>query len=100
MGAQMTRKKKQALAELKLLFGEPVAYLATITDPAMLDLSAELMDRVHDGADALLLMRGNLAEQHRYIGGLPFEVRLVLCMWLMDTDLAAKLIRAVYANKV
>ena len=91
--------KKKALHELQRLFGEPVAYLATITDPATLDLSAELMDRVHDGADALLTMRGHLAEQHRYIGGLPFEVRLVLCMWLMDTDLAAKLIRAVYARQ-
>ena len=69
-----------------------------LTDPATLDLSAALMDRVHDGADALLTMRGHLAEQHRYIGGLPFDVRLVLCMWLMDTDLAAKLIRAVYAK--
>jgi hypothetical protein len=56
------------------------------------------MDRVHDGADALLNMRGNLAEQQRYITGLPFMVRLVLCMWLMDADLASKLIRAVYAK--
>ena len=92
------RRKKQELAELKRLFGEPVAYLATITDPVTLDLSAALMDRVHDGADALLTMRGDLVEQHRYISGLPFEVRLVLCMWLMDTDLAAKLIRAVYTS--
>ena len=98
MGKRMTSKKKQALAELKRLFGEPVVYLAGITDPAALDLSATLMDRVHDGADALLTMRGHLAEQHRYIGGLSFNVRLVLCMWLMDTDLAAKLIRAVYAK--
>ena len=94
----MTRRKKQELAELKRLFGEPVAYLATITDTATLDLSAALMDRVHDGADALLTMRGNLAEQHRYISGLPFDVRLVLCMWLMDTELATKLIRAVYTR--
>jgi hypothetical protein len=43
-------------------------------------------------------MRGNLAEQQRYITGLPFTVRLVLCMWLIDTDLASKLIRAVYAK--
>lgn len=84
--------------ELKRLFGEPVVYLAGITDPAMLELSAALMDRVHDGADTLLTMRGHLAEQHRYIGGLPFEVRLVLCMWLMDTDVAVKLIRAVYTK--
>jgi hypothetical protein len=94
----MTRKQQQEQSELKLLFGEPVAYLSKITDPATLDLSAALMDRVHDGADALLTMRGDLVEQHRYIGGLPFEVRLVLCMWLMDTDLATKLIRAVYAK--
>lgn len=89
---------RKAHREIKRLFGEPVAFLATITDPAALDLSAALMDRVHDGADALLTMRGNLAEQHRYIGGLPFNVRLVLCMWLLDTDLASKLIRATYAR--
>lgn len=90
--------KRKVLHEVQRLFGEPVAYLASITDPATLDLSAALMDRIHDGADALLTMRGHLAEQHRYIGGLPFGVRLVLCMWLMDTDLAAKLIRAVYSQ--
>lgn len=88
----------QGKAELKRLFGEPVAYLASITDPATLNLSAALMDRVHDGADALLRMRGHLEGQQSYISGLPFEVRLVLCMWLMDTDLAVKLIRAVYAK--
>jgi hypothetical protein len=40
----------------------------------------------------------SLTEQHRYISGLAFDVRLVPCMWLMDTDLASKLIRAVYAK--
>ena len=89
---------KAVTAELKRLFGEPVIYLASITDPVTLDLTAALMDRVHDGADALLTMRGHLAEQHLYIGGLPFDVRLVLCRWLMDTDLAAKLVRAVYTK--
>jgi hypothetical protein len=98
MSDRMTRKRKQELAELKRLFGDPVVYLATITDPATLDLSAALMDSVHDGADALLKMRGLLAVQQRYIGGLSFDVRLVLCMWLIDTDLAAKLIRAAYAK--
>jgi hypothetical protein len=29
---------------------------------------------------------------------LPHEVRLALCMWLMDTGLAAKLVRAVFAK--
>ncbi len=90
--------KKTIQRDLLRLFGEPVAYLAKITDPVTLDLTAVLMDRVHDGADVLLNMRGNLAEQQRYIMGLPFTIRLVLCMWLMDTDLASKLIRAVYAK--
>ena len=53
---------------------------------------------VHDGADTLLTMHGKPKMQQRYIEGLPFTVRLVLCMWLMDTDLASKLIRAVYAK--
>jgi len=94
----MTRKKRQELAELKRLFGEPVAYLASITDPATLDLSAALMDRVHDGADALLTMRGHPEQQRGYLAGLPFTVRLVLCMWLTDTELAAKLIRVAYSK--
>lgn len=90
---------KMTAAEAALrLFGEPVAYLAQITDPATLELSATLMDRVHDGADALLAMRDDLSEQQRYIGGLPPDVRLVLCMWLLDTGMASKLIRIVYAG--
>jgi hypothetical protein len=93
MDGHMKRRKAQELAELKRLFGDLVAYRASITDLATLNLTAALMDRVHDGADALLAMRGDPAKQHRYIDGLPFDVRLVLCMWLLDTDLAAKLIR-------
>lgn len=84
--------------ELRQLFGEPVAYLAQITDIANLELSAELMDSVHDGADTLLTMRGKVRLQQRYIKGLPFTVRLVLCMWLMDTELVSKLIRTAYAK--
>ena len=49
------------------------------------------MDRVHDGADALLAMRHHPDEQMRYVSELPFDVRLVLCMWLLDCDLADKL---------
>ena len=90
--------KKKAHKELKLLFGEPVAYLAQITDIANLDLSEELMEAVHDGADTLLTMRGQPKMQQRYIERMSFTTRLVLCMWLMDTEMASKLIRAVYAK--
>lgn len=84
--------------ELRRLFGEPLVRLAEQTDPMELDLSAGLMDRVHDGADALLTLHGDTEEQHRYVQALPHEVRLVLCMWLMDTGLATKLVHAVFAQ--
>ena len=83
--------------ELRHLFGDLIVRQSEQTDPADLKLSAGLMDRVHDGADALLVMRGDVAEQQRYVGELPHDVRLVLCMWLMDTNLAARLVRAAYA---
>lgn len=92
----MTTKKMQG--ELRRLFGEPLVRLAEATDPMELELTAALMDRVHDGADALLTMRGDTEEQHRYVLGLPHEVRLALCMWLTDTGMAAKIVRATLAK--
>ena len=90
--------QKKMIGEIRRLFGEPLLKLAETTDPMALDLTAALMDRVHDGADALLTLCGNLEEQHRYVLDLPHEVRLALCMWLMDTGLAAKLVRAAFAK--
>lgn len=92
----MTQKKLRG--ELLRLFGEPLLRLAESTDPMALDLTAALMDRVHDGADALLTLRGDTEEQHRYVLALPHEVRLALCMWLMDTGMAAKIVRATLAK--
>ena len=68
--------KKTILRDLRRLFGEPVAYLAKITDPVTLDLTSELMDRVHDGADALLNMRGKKSwnrqrYRHRHAASCP-----------------------------
>jgi hypothetical protein len=84
----MTKAGAQAI---RRLFGDVVCSVASGTDAATLDLSAGLMDRVHDGADALLKMRQYPDEQMRYVSELPFDVRLVLCMWLMDCELADKL---------
>jgi hypothetical protein len=79
--------------ELIALFGEPTVLVAKMVDPALLALSADLMDRVHDAADAVLARTGRPAAQRKHVGELPSDVRLVLCMWLMDTGLAAKLTR-------
>jgi hypothetical protein len=83
-------------AELRHLFGPALLAEAERTDPVSLDLSAALMDAVHDAADTLLSQRGDVSAQRGTVAQLPSEVRLVLCMWLMDTGLAAKLIRAAY----
>ena len=82
--------------ELRHLFGPALLEDAVRTDPATLDLSAALMEAVHDAADTLLCQRGDVPAQRGTVAQLPEDVRLVLCMWLMDTGLAAKLIRAAY----
>ena len=91
-------KRKPIRQDLKNLFGEPVTSLAKIVGLESLAVTPELMEAVHDAADALLTMRGQSERQRGYLAGLPFTVRLVLCMWLTDTELAAKLIRVAYSK--
>lgn len=91
-------KRKPIRQDLKHLFGEPVTSLAKIVGLESLAITPELMESVHDAADAMLTMRGQSERQRGYLAGLPFTVRLVLCMWLTDTELAAKLIRAAYSK--
>ena len=91
-------KRKPIRQDLKNLFGEPVTSLAKIVGLESLAITPELMESVHDAADVLLTMRGQSERQRGYLAGLPFTVRLVLCMWLTDTELAAKLIRVAYSK--
>jgi len=45
-------------------------------------------------AERLLLeLRGNPKLQREYVAAMPENARLVLCMWLLGTGLAAKLVR-------
>lgn len=91
-------KRKPIRQDLKHLFGEPVTSLAKIVGLESLAVTPGLMETVHDAADALLTMRGHPERQRGHLAGLPFTVRLVLCMWLTDTELAAKLIRVAYSK--
>lgn len=84
--------------ELQDLFGNLVVMLAKATDPANLTLSADLMDCIHGSADYLLQAAGQPEEQKKFIANLAFDHRLILCMWLIDTELATKIIKAVYAK--
>ena len=91
-------KRKPIRQDLKNLFGEPVTSLAKIVGLESLAVTPELMVSVHDAADALLTMRGHPERQRGYLAGLPFTVRLVLCMWLNDSELATKLIRVAHSK--
>lgn len=91
-------KRKPIRQDLKHLFGEPFTSLAKLVELESLAVTPELMEAVHDAADALLTMRGHPERQRGYLAGLPFTVRLVLCMWLIDAELAARLIRVAYSN--
>ena len=91
-------KRKPIRQDLKNLFGEPVTSLAKIVGLESLAVTPELMEAVHDAADAMLTMRGQSERQRGYLAGLPFTVRLVLCMWLNDSELATKLIRVAHSK--
>jgi len=91
-------KRKPIRQDLKHLFGEPVTSLAKIVGLESLAITPELMESVHDAADVMLTMRGQSERQRGYLAGLPFTVRMVLCMWLTDTELATKLIRIAYSK--
>jgi hypothetical protein len=92
-------RSKRMHRELVALFGDATVQVAKILDPALLALSADLMDQVHDAADAVLARTGRPAAQRKYVEELPNDVRMVLAMWLLDTGLAAKLTRrALQAN--
>lgn len=91
-------KRKPIRQDLKHLFGEPVTSLAKIVGLESLAVTPELMETVHDAADALLTMRGHPERQRGHLAGLPFTVRLVLCMWLNDSELATKLIRVAHSK--
>ena len=88
--------------ELMILDGQTLDLTNAIEDmlgsPERGEVKPELMESVHDAADAMLTMRGQSERQRGYLAGLPFTVRLVLCMWLTDTELAAKLIRVAYSK--
>ena len=84
----MTKAGIQAIR--RLFVGTVFSVMRSIVDAAY-RLTAAPIERVHDGADTLVKLRRYPEEQLRYVSELPFDVRLVLCMWVMDCDLSDKL---------
>lgn len=77
--------------ELASLFGMDLVQKAKATDPADLNLTADLMAAVHDSADGLMVMAGCPRAQRELINDLNEETRLALCMWIQDMELSEKL---------
>lgn len=92
MGPEDTQYRRMHREQVAL-FGDATVQVAKMVDPALLALSADLIDRAHDAVGVVLARTGRPAIQHKYIADLPSDERFVLCMWLMDTGLAAKLTR-------
>jgi hypothetical protein len=89
--ASFRMRQERRDRELAALFGRHLVEQAHGTDAAELDLTAERMDAVHDAADELLAHAGDTLAQNRIVRSLDPYTRLILCMWVMDLGLAAKL---------
>jgi hypothetical protein len=87
--ARMRQERRDR--ELVALFGREIVEDAHRTEVCDLHLTAEGMELVHDAADELLMRSGEALEQRRIVSKLDRFTRLVLCMWLVDLDLAASL---------
>lgn len=85
-------RRQRRERELAALFGEDCLAQARVTDPADLHLTADLMETVWDAADDLLRDAGNPEKQRATIAAIPEGTRLVLCMWVLDLELAGKLL--------
>lgn len=94
----MKPKVKNQKRELRELFGPAVYFMAETVQPETLDVTPELLDSVGVAAEAMSSMRGSRGRQQDCLAGLPFSVRLVLCMWLMDVKMASRLIRLAYSR--
>lgn len=89
--AALRMRQARRDTELVALFGRELVDQANATDVADLELTAERMESVHDAADDLLTRSGDTLSQCRIVRSLDPATRLVLCMWVMDLSLAARL---------
>lgn len=84
--------------ELEAIFGDVVTSMASIIEPECLTITPLTLEAVHRLADEVQALQGNPHKQAARIAGQNFAVRLVLCWWMQDTKMAAKLVRLTYAS--
>jgi len=78
--------------ELAFLFGQATVHQAKQSDIVDLDLDIEFLNGVSEIAGQLLKLTGQPIQQRKFVARLNADNRLMLCMWLMDTGIADKLI--------
>lgn len=82
---------------LRYLFGDVVASMASFVDVETLPVTPETIKRIGGMANKLMDKRG---EQKRYfVNRLTFTDRLLLCIWLSGLGGGAKLMAAAYAHE-
>jgi len=79
-------------SELACLFGRETVTQAKRTDIVDLELDAAFVDGIAETAGQLIQAKGRPEQQRELVNSLDRNNRLVLCMWLIDTDLASKLV--------
>ena len=80
-------------AEIASLFGRELVNLARRTDVVDLDLEADYIDGLADAAEELLQVKGQSEKQRKMVDAMSAGERLALCMWMLDTDMAVKLVQ-------
>jgi hypothetical protein len=79
-------------SELACLFGRETVTQARHTDIVDLRLDADFVDGIAQTAGQLINVKGQPGQQRELVNSLDRDKRLLLCMWLIDTDLAGKLV--------
>lgn len=83
---------KRLHSELVALFGRRLVDMAKALDVTSLELTAERMGAVEAATEALLAHNGDTERQRAVVTGLDTYTALLLCMWVMDTDMFTNLV--------
>lgn len=77
--------------ELSFLFGEDVVEQARLIDIADLNLHDEMTAKIGEGIRQLKELKHDPEAQRQWVSEQLPGLRLLLCLWIMDTDLLEKI---------
>ena len=77
--------------ELAFLFGADIVGQARLIDATDLELNDVMTRFISDGVTQLKKMKDQPQRQRDFIGKMAAGERLVLCLWILDMGLMAKL---------